>query len=77
MLVAADPAKGVLRPGGWAVMGNGGMLHLAETVGGLPRGRALCGAVGTAFVLSSTPRSSRVCGQCSRLAREAGHPSER
>lgn len=72
VLVAADPADRLLRPGGWAVMGNGGMLHVAETVGGLPRGRALCGAVGTAFVVSSIPQTSRVCGQCARLARHAG-----
>jgi hypothetical protein len=74
VLVAADPADRVLHLGDWAVMDNGGMLHLAETVGGLPRGRAVCGAVGTAFVVSSAPQPARVCEQCARLARQAGRP---
>lgn len=68
--VAADLNDGVLRPGAWAVMSSGGVLHLAETVSGLPRGRALCGAVGTAFVVSAPARpATRVCERCTELGR--------
>jgi hypothetical protein len=68
--MAVDFYGGLLRRGGWAVMGNAGVLHLAETVGGLPGGRTLCGAVGTAFVVSSPPRpATRLCGRCAAVAR--------
>lgn len=56
--------------GDWAVLGSGGVVHLAETVGGLPRGGALCGAVGTAFVVSAPPtRGMHVCERCLAAAR--------
>ena len=68
--------RGLLAAGDWAVMGNGGLLHLAETVAGLPRGRALCGAVGTAFVFSSSTRASaRLCERCADAARTRGASS--
>lgn len=64
--------RGVFGPGEWAVMGNDGTVHLAATAGGLPSSGARCGAVGTAFMVS-TPDwgAGRVCARCAKLA-EAG-----
>jgi hypothetical protein len=64
----------LLRPGSWAVMGNNGVLHIAETVGGLPRSRTLCGAVGTSFLLSEPPRA-RLCELCAARARGGAVPA--
>ncbi len=62
-------AEGVLlRRGDWALMGHAGVVHLAEMAGGLPRGRSLCGAVGTAFVVSTPPAAGLICRACALLA---------
>lgn len=55
--------------GEWAVMGTDGVVHLAETSSGLPSGPARCGAVGTAFMVS-TPEwgEARVCDRCVALS---------
>jgi hypothetical protein len=49
-------------------MGNDGVVHLAETAGGLPSSGARCGAVGTAFMVS-TPDwdAARTCARCVAL----------
>jgi len=73
-LVARNVYGDLLRPGSWAVMGNNGVLHIAETVGGLPRSRTLCGAVGTSFLLSEPPRA-RLCELCAARAREGAAPA--
>ena len=44
-----------------------GVVHLAEMVGGLPRGRGLCGAVGTAFVVQA-PLRQPLCDRCAAVA---------
>jgi hypothetical protein len=51
-------------------MGNDGVVHLAETSNGLPANGARCGAVGTAFMVS-TPEwdAARVCERCVALSR--------
>lgn len=68
--MGVDLYAGLLGPGGWAVMGNGGVIHIAETVAGLPRGGAICGAVGTAFVVSSPPGpATQACERCAEIAR--------
>jgi hypothetical protein len=80
--VAVDLYAGLLRRGSWAVMGNAGVLHFAETVAGLPGGRTLCGAVGTAFMVSSPPdhagvrplRGDRTRRQRRRLTMTARFP---
>ena len=41
--MAVRSARGVFGPGEWAVMGNDGVVHLAETQSGLPSSGARCG----------------------------------
>ena len=69
MVVASRSTRGVFGQGEWAVMGNDGVVHLAETSSGLPSSGARCGAVGTAFMVS-TPEwdAARVCDRCVGLA---------
>ncbi|HJX48645.1 MAG: hypothetical protein ACXVRI_11935 [Gaiellaceae bacterium] len=76
--MAVESHDGLLGPGDWAVMERGGVVHVAETVGQLPRGRALCGAVGTTFVISSPAQPAvRLCERCAALARRGkGPPAE-
>jgi hypothetical protein len=72
--VAVRSARGVFGPGEWAVMGNDGVVHVAETQSGLPSSGARCGAVGTAFLVS-TPDwgTARACARCIALVEaEAG-----
>jgi len=66
--VAVRSTRGVFGPGEWAVMGNDGVIHLAETSSGLPSSGARCGAVGTAFLVS-TPDwgADRLCKHCVEL----------
>jgi hypothetical protein len=61
--------RDVFGPGEWAVMSNDGIVHLAATSSGLPSSGARCGAVGTAFMVS-TPEwgARRVCERCVALA---------
>jgi hypothetical protein len=67
-MVGSSGSRGSL--GDWAVIGKDGVLHVAETAGSLQRGRALCGAVGTAFVVSvPPPPAARICPECARLTR--------
>ncbi len=68
MAVGAD--RGLLGRGDWALMGHAGVVHLAELVGGLPRGRSLCGAVGTAFLVSAPPAGAQLCRACALLAED-------
>ncbi len=67
--VAVRSTRGVFGPGEWAVMGNDGVVHVAETSSGLPSSGARCGAVGTAFLVS-TPDwgADRLCKHCVELA---------
>ena len=69
--VAVRSIRGPFGPGEWAVMGNDGVVHLAETTSGLPSSGARCGAVGTAFMVS-TPDwgAARTCGRCVALVQE-------
>ena len=67
--MAPDPYDGLFGPGDWGVMANNGVLHIAETIGGLPRSHALCGAVGTSFLVSA-PLRAKACGRCAELARD-------
>jgi hypothetical protein len=72
--VAVRSTRGVFGPGEWAVMGNDGVVHVAETESGLPSSGARCGAVGTAFLVS-TPDwgAARTCSRCIALVQaEAG-----
>ncbi len=72
--MAVRSTRGVFGPGEWAVMGNDGVVHLAETASGLPSSGARCGAVGTAFMVS-TPDwgAARTCSRCVALVEaEAG-----
>ena len=67
--MSARSYEGVLTPGEWAVMGNDGVVHLASTSGGLPSSGARCGAVGTAFIVSTPEwRAGWVCERCLALA---------
>lgn len=67
--MAVRSYEGVLAPGEWAVMGNDGVVHLAVTAGGLPSSGGRCGAVGTAFIVSTPEwRAGRVCERCLALA---------
>lgn len=54
-------------------MGNDGVVHLAETASGLPSSGARCGAVGTAFLVS-TPDwgAARTCVRCIALVQSEG-----
>jgi hypothetical protein len=67
--VASRSTSGAFGHGEWAVMGNDGVVHLAETSSGLPSSGARCGAVGTAFMVS-TPEwdAARICHRCVALA---------
>jgi hypothetical protein len=68
-LVAVGSFRGLFGAGRWAVMGSDGVVHLAETADGLPSGGARCGAVGTAFIVS-TPEwgANRTCERCLEIA---------
>ena len=66
--VMGSQQQSLLRLGDWAVMEQRGVVHLADLVDGLPRGRGLCGAVGTAFVVRE-PLRRRICERCTAIAR--------
>jgi hypothetical protein len=65
--MTSSSKRSLLAPGTWAVMSNSGVAHIALLKGELPSGKALCGAVGTAFVTSERMRA-RTCPDCLALA---------
>ena len=61
-----------LIPGTWVLISKDGVAHLAVSVeGGLPSGKARCGAAGTAVILTSTQKISP-CHVCLQLGSAVG-----
>ena len=65
--MGTDRRQPVPALGEWAVMKQREIVRLPEIVGELPRGRGVCGAVGTAFIVRTQLRQP-LCDRCAAIA---------